>query len=176
MRPVLHSRTVSQTATPTYCVNHPKVETAVSCSNCGKPICPDCMVMAPVGIKCRDCARQPRSARVTLRPDKAAKAAAAAFLAGSGIGVVLAYAGYQGLGFFTLIVAYIVGLAVGRVTLRFSGYYRATSTGWIAASGAAWSYVCAAIVIAAHIGGNPRLYVQVLGLLLAGFIAYRETT
>ncbi len=51
-------------AAPVTCANHPKVETGVSCSNCGKPICPDCMVPAPVGIKCRDCARQPRSARV----------------------------------------------------------------------------------------------------------------
>ena len=67
-------------------------------------------------------------------------------------------------------MAYIVGLVVGRVTLRFSGYYRANSTGWIAASGAAWSYICAAIVIAAHVGGNPRLYVQVLGLLLAAIL------
>jgi hypothetical protein len=167
---------MSTTAAPVYCANHPKVETAVSCSSCGKPICPDCMVMAPVGIKCKDCARQPRSARVTLRPDKAFKAVAAAFGTGSLAGVLLAYAGYAGLGFFTLIVAYIVGLVVGRVTLRFAGYYRASSTGWIAAGGAAWAYVCAAIVIAAHVGGDPRVYVQVLGLLLAAFIAYRETT
>ena len=109
-------------------------------------------------------------------PGQAARAVAAALLTGSGLGILLAYAGYQGPGFFTLIVAYIVGLVVGRVTLRFSGYYRSNSTGWIAASGAAWSYICAAIVIAAHVGGNPRLYVQVLGLLLAGFIAYRETS
>ena len=50
-----------------HCANHPKVETAVSCSDCGKPICPDCMVHAAVGIKCRDCARLPRSARVALK-------------------------------------------------------------------------------------------------------------
>ena len=52
------------------------------------------------------------------------------------------------------------------VTLRFSGYYRSNSTGWIAASGAAWSYICAAIVIAGTVGGNPQLLVGSLGLLL----------
>src|SRR3954451_1699846 len=33
---------------------HPDRETAVSCSECGRPICPDCMVFAPVGIRCPD--------------------------------------------------------------------------------------------------------------------------
>jgi hypothetical protein len=159
---------------PVMCANHPKVETGVRCSECGKPICPDCMVQAPVGIKCRECARMPRSARVTLRPDKAARAILAAFGVGSGFGVLLAFAGGAGLGFFTLIIAYFVGLLTGRVTLRAAGYHRAGSTAWIAAGGAAWAYVCAGIVIAASVGGDPRLYVQVIGLLVAGFFAYRE--
>ena len=40
------------------CYRHPGRETAVSCSNCGRPICPDCMVYAAVGIKCPECAGQ----------------------------------------------------------------------------------------------------------------------
>jgi hypothetical protein len=34
--------------------------------------------------------------------------------------------------------------------------------------------VCAGVVIASQVGGDARLYVQVLGLLVAGFFAYRE--
>jgi membrane associated rhomboid family serine protease len=41
------------------CYRHPGTETAVSCSNCGRPICTDCMVFASVGIKCPECAGQP---------------------------------------------------------------------------------------------------------------------
>ncbi|MGN6378676.1 MAG: B-box zinc finger protein [Gaiellales bacterium] len=164
------------TGTTVYCANHPKVETAVSCSDCGKPICPDCMVPAAVGIKCRECARMPRSARAGLRPQKAARAVAGSAAAGTGLGVLLAYAGYAGFGFFTIIVAFLVGYLVGRATVRAGGYYRGETTGWIAAGGAAWAYVLAAIVIASQVGGSPRLYVQVLGLLVAGFIAYREAT
>ena len=41
------------------CYRHPKNETAVACSSCGRPICPDCMVFAAVGIKCPECAGQP---------------------------------------------------------------------------------------------------------------------
>lgn len=40
------------------CYRHPGRETNVACSNCGKPICPDCMTSTPVGMRCPDCARQ----------------------------------------------------------------------------------------------------------------------
>jgi len=163
-------------AAPMMCANHPKVETGVSCSSCGKPICPDCMVPAPVGIKCRECARMPRSARVRLHGDKAVRAVLVALGTGTGFGVVLAFAGGLGVGFFTFIVAYFVGLLTGRATLWGAGYYRGTSTGWIAAGGAAWSYVIAAVVIAASVGGNARAFIQVLGLAIAAFIAYREAS
>jgi membrane associated rhomboid family serine protease len=40
------------------CYRHPSRETGVSCSNCGNPICPDCMTSTPVGMRCPDCAGQ----------------------------------------------------------------------------------------------------------------------
>ena len=48
------------------CYRHPGRETGVSCSNCGKPICPDCMTPTPVGMRCPDCSRQKTPVR-TLR-------------------------------------------------------------------------------------------------------------
>jgi membrane associated rhomboid family serine protease len=40
------------------CYRHPDRETGVSCSNCGRPICPDCMTPTPVGMRCPDCASE----------------------------------------------------------------------------------------------------------------------
>ena len=40
------------------CYRHPDRETAVSCSNCGRPICTDCMRQTPVGVRCPECASQ----------------------------------------------------------------------------------------------------------------------
>ena len=40
------------------CYRHPGRETNVSCSNCGRPICPDCMTVTPVGMRCPECARE----------------------------------------------------------------------------------------------------------------------
>ncbi len=40
------------------CYRHPGRETGVSCSNCGRPICPDCMTSTSVGMRCPECANQ----------------------------------------------------------------------------------------------------------------------
>jgi len=48
------------------CYRHKDRETGVSCSNCGNPICPDCMTSTPVGMRCPDCAGQTTQVR-TMR-------------------------------------------------------------------------------------------------------------
>ena len=40
------------------CYRHPNRETGVRCSNCERPICPDCMTTTPVGMRCPECANQ----------------------------------------------------------------------------------------------------------------------
>src|SRR3954447_14319623 len=45
------------TATQT-CYRHPSRATGVSCSSCGRPICPDCMTPTSVGMRCPECAKQ----------------------------------------------------------------------------------------------------------------------
>ncbi len=40
------------------CYRHPSRQTAVSCSSCGRPICPDCMTSTQVGMRCPECASQ----------------------------------------------------------------------------------------------------------------------
>jgi membrane associated rhomboid family serine protease len=45
------------------CYRHPSRETGVRCSNCGRPICPDCMTPTPVGMRCPECSRQKTKTR-----------------------------------------------------------------------------------------------------------------
>ena len=49
------------------CYRHPDRETGVSCSECGRPICPDCMTFGPVGIRCPDHSGQAQGARRVVR-------------------------------------------------------------------------------------------------------------
>jgi membrane associated rhomboid family serine protease len=48
------------------CYRHPSRETGVSCSNCGRPICPDCMTPTTVGMRCPECSKQ-RTPVMTMR-------------------------------------------------------------------------------------------------------------
>ena len=52
-----------------YCYRHPDRETGLSCSECGRPICVDCMTVAPVGIRCPDHAgTRPRAVAAAAKP------------------------------------------------------------------------------------------------------------
>jgi membrane associated rhomboid family serine protease len=56
-------------AEPRYCYRHPDRETGLSCSECGRPICVDCMTVAPVGIRCPEHAgARPRAVTAASRP------------------------------------------------------------------------------------------------------------
>ncbi len=50
-----------------YCYRHPNRPTGLSCSECGRPICTDCMTPAPVGIRCPEHAGGRRQTRTVGR-------------------------------------------------------------------------------------------------------------
>lgn len=64
-----------------YCYRHPDRETMVTCSECGRPICTECMYFAPVGIRCPDHSGQPQGAqRVTQGLRRTSSAGAGAIV------------------------------------------------------------------------------------------------
>src|SRR5919206_842803 len=55
------------------CYRHPDRVTGLSCSECGRPICTECMTMAPVGIRCPEHSGRPQGVqRVTRGAQRAA--------------------------------------------------------------------------------------------------------
>jgi len=58
-----HVGTLIAMAETLTCYRHPDRETGVSCSECGRGICPDCMTFGPVGIKCPDHSGKAQGAR-----------------------------------------------------------------------------------------------------------------
>jgi membrane associated rhomboid family serine protease len=51
------------TTQPRYCYRHPDRETGLSCSECGRPICYECMTPAPVGLRCPEHSGKPQGVR-----------------------------------------------------------------------------------------------------------------
>jgi hypothetical protein len=56
---------MTETSGPTYCANHPNVETTLRCNRCGKPICARCAVRTPTGYRCKECVRGQQKVFVT---------------------------------------------------------------------------------------------------------------
>ncbi|HET9722693.1 MAG TPA: rhomboid family intramembrane serine protease [Actinomycetota bacterium] len=86
-----------------YCYRHPTVATMVHCTRCGRPICPECMIPAPVGHQCPECVQQARrefrqgpGRRVAVRSVTATKVLLVAIIAVFVLELVLA--GAQSLG------------------------------------------------------------------------------
>lgn len=52
------------------CYQHADHLTGVHCTRCGRPICPDCMVPAPVGHHCPMCVREDGGAVAEARPGR----------------------------------------------------------------------------------------------------------
>jgi membrane associated rhomboid family serine protease len=58
-----HARGYATSTPLPYCYRHPDRETGLSCSECGRPICYDCMTPAPVGIRCPEHSGKPQGAK-----------------------------------------------------------------------------------------------------------------
>ncbi len=57
---------------PNTCYRHPDRETGLSCSECGRPICYECMTPAPVGLRCPEHSGKPQGIhKVTAAAERA---------------------------------------------------------------------------------------------------------
>jgi hypothetical protein len=117
------------------CTYHPNVETNLSCGKCGRPICPKCMVQTPVGARCPDCAKVVKlpTYHLSARHYLIATGTALAMAIASGIvwWIVRAFVPFI---FIDLLLAGVVGYAIGEVVSRSVNLKRGN---WLALIGAA---------------------------------------
>ncbi|MGI8801565.1 MAG: rhomboid family intramembrane serine protease [Solirubrobacteraceae bacterium] len=76
------------------CYRHPSRDTRVACSNCDRPICPDCMTTSPVGMRCPECAKQKTPVR-TMRNIRAGGIEATQALIAINVVIFLASGNYS---------------------------------------------------------------------------------
>ena len=99
-----------------FCANHPKVETLLRCGRCDKPICTNCMVAAPGGTRCRECASNRSSPLYQVPATRFGVGLAAGLIVATLGGYLLAMTG--GFGFFAIWIGLLYGGAVGEAVLR----------------------------------------------------------
>lgn len=101
-----------------YCARHPKEETAISCASCGTPICPKCMVVTPVGMKCRDCGTSKGTSLYKIHPARFLLAGLVALIAGIPAALI------SSVGFLAIFIGMAYGYFAGSMILKASGMKR----------------------------------------------------
>ena len=105
-----------------YCARHPETLTNVSCNRCDAPVCPQCMIHSPVGIRCPDCGQATPLPTYEVSTSHLVRAVAASVLIGLGgglvVGLILGLL-HLGLFLFALVMAgfgYVVSEGVSRAS------------------------------------------------------------
>ncbi len=105
-------------ASPATCHWHPDRETGLRCGNCGKPVCFECVRQHPVGIRCKDCAREARLPTYRISRSDVARGIAAAVALGLAGAVVLALLTALLSGFFFFLTMIGLGYGIGEGVSR----------------------------------------------------------
>jgi membrane associated rhomboid family serine protease len=128
-----------------YCYRHPNRETGLSCSECGRPICTECMTVAPVGLRCPDHSGRPQGvARMRSQVRRAG-------LAGTGALVTKALIGIN-------VAVYLAQIGTGTGTTSLGGtlYEKGALFGPYVAQGDWWRLITGGFLHAnfLHLGFN----------------------
>lgn len=121
------------------CAYHKDVETELTCTECGKPICPKEMVLTPVGYKCPEHARPAKGQLAYVKPRQVVFASVASLVAGVGGAAILFAVGFGG-----LLGGIIWGMLTAEAVRRASGGHRGAVVAGIAAVGIALGWVATA--------------------------------
>ncbi len=112
-----HSHQAGEDASLSVCAWHPDVETRLSCSYCARSICTNCLVQAPVGIRCRECAKTERLPTFDVQPVHYTKGLGVALAVAIAGGVIwyLFNSWFDGVPFVAGLFALAVGYAAGEL-------------------------------------------------------------
>jgi len=118
----MNTETTDTTSVPTlYCSNHPQKPTLLRCNRCDKPICSTCAIKTPVGYRCKECVRsQQKIFNNTKSWDYPIALVLGAIMAAV-CGLVTL------IGFFTLFVTPVIGVAIAEV-IRWATCHRRSPT------------------------------------------------
>ena len=99
-----------------YCSRCAGVETALRCSRCESPICPNCLIQSPVGARCSSCAQVRKAPMYTLNRNQIVTGLLTAISGGVVMGYLWTWIGLLTGGiFFTIILGVGLGYAITKL-------------------------------------------------------------
>ena len=126
-----------------YCDWHPSVETGLSCSQCGRSICTQCLIQASVGIRCPECGKGTKMPTFDVQPNFYARAVGTgvAVAIGGGILWIIFNAIFGGFGILSSIPALGVGWAAGELISKSVNAKRSKGLAYIAAGAVVGAFI-----------------------------------
>ena len=140
-----------------YCNWHPSVETGLSCSQCGRSICTQCLVQASVGIRCPECGKATKMPTFDVQPTFYAKAGAVGAGVVIGGGILWALFNFifinLGLSIFTsaALPALAVGYGAGELISTAVNAKRSRGLAYIAAGSVAGAFILSQLIYSGRI-------------------------
>ena len=151
------------------CYWHPDVETGLSCSQCAKSVCIDCMVQAPVGIRCRDCGKAVKMPTYDIQRSYYARAVGVGAGVAIGGGLMWALVNFVhcnvfGLPYLASLIGVAIGYGAGELISRSVNGKRGSGLAWIAACSVIGAFLVSWQTVPFTIG--------IFGLLFIGWGVY----
>ena len=148
----------------TYCPRHKDTPTGLHCGRCETPVCPQCMVHGPVGVRCPDCGKPPKLPQFEVSTPLVLRAIGASLFTGIVGGFVLLFVLGYGL-LFDLIASAGLGFLVSEAT----GYAANRKRGPVLAIIAVVGIVAGQVPIIVLSGALHLLMVTAVAAIVAYF-------
>ncbi|MFC2122596.1 hypothetical protein ACFLRP_02795 [Bacteroidota bacterium] len=169
-------RQIRKRVDPMKCATHPNVETGLTCVKCDKPICPKCMVLAPVGARCPECAKLYKLPTYRVTPIYYLRAVGAASAMSIACGLLWAFINLWSPFFLNFLLAAGIGYAIAQVISRSVNRKRGTGLAVVAGAAVVTSYLISLVPFGRFftLSLNPLyLLIQLGALALGVWIAFR---
>ena len=152
-----------------YCQRHPGTSTNLRCGKCEATICPQCMVYAPVGARCPDCAQTAPLPMFDVGNLELAKAVAVSLSIGIGGGVLIGFLAPILFGMLEVVALAGLGYVLGELVSKSVNRKRGRVLQYVAISGMAAAFLTS-LVVALATTGLFTIW-AIIGAAAGGYVA-----
>lgn len=151
-----------------YCPNHPDTKTNLRCSRCDKPVCPQCMIHSPVGIRCKDCGQGVRLPVYDVSVAYMGRAIAASVLIGAASGLVYAILRATLFGLLSIASLAGIGYLIAEGISLATNHKRGRNLQYVAAGG-----MVVTLVVTSFLSGFIDLF-DLVGAGIGVYVAFNR--